>query len=446
MAFTSDFDSIQNAKHNKHHLVEKESEVMARAEKYNKGVSWRSRFLRSEKKRRKENDKPAVVLSEFDLLKRIGSGVDYSTERFYDWNMTLSNHMLSKEDEVLKVRSLKDLCAMKITDHHELITHELLKIGNWSIWEPVWRYIVRWRRDNFKTFQTFADTFHTNPGFTCHDDLKGIPSARRKTLLYNTAKDTKRHRVERLFSNIKLGNLITILSNSSFDNLTILEVSSGLQHLELLELTNLTNLTALKIAQKDELKDIVINSWCSALKSNKWTKLQILSLPRISESSVIKLQKQTRISRLLYIEINTGTSRFSTSKEWSSVDMTNWELVTDKAITEQPLALKLHGLLATSKVTNHSLVPSSSTIMLDLNIVDKEFVDYGGLVTQKEYDDLWNLGEVRGCYYGLLLRKVSKVDDMCKEMSKEVVKKVGTKRIKTGPKSKVISVNSFFDL
>ncbi|ODQ61251.1 hypothetical protein WICANDRAFT_77893 [Wickerhamomyces anomalus NRRL Y-366-8] len=412
---------------------------MARAERYNRGKSWRDKFLKSKKQKEKKKDNKPIFVTEDDLFKRIGSGNDYSTERFYDWNIMLSNHILDKEYEEPKMRSLKDLCAMQIAEHHDLINHELLKNGNWSIWAPVWKYIVRWRRDNFKTFQTFADAFHRSSEFACHGNVRSYPSSRFKTLLSNTAQDTKRHRVERLFSNIKLTNLISNLNNSWFPHLTVLEISKDLQDDELLELTNLTNLTALKITQTNGMKDTIVNSWCSALKSQKWTRLQVLCLPRVSESSLIKLQRQVMNSRLLYIEIETGSSRFNIDKEWPNLDRTHWELIKERSIIEQPLALKFQSLLLLQRIENRSLIPTSSTILLDFNILDKEFVDYGGLVSQTEYDSLWNMGEVKGCYLGLLLKKLPKFENTVK-------KATGVKRLKTNPKPKVTSLNSFFDL
>lgn len=415
---------------------------MVRSESYNRGRSWRDQYLKSKRKKEAKKDPKLVFKTEDDLFKRIGSADDYSTEAFYDWNIILSNYALNSNDEVPKMRSLKDLCAMKITKHHQLINHELLKTGNWSIWGPVWRYLVRWRRDNYKLFQTFADVFCKESSFACHDNLESYPMTRYRTILSSTSQDAKRHRVERLFSNVKLHHFITFVNGAKFENLAILEIVKDLQDHELIELTNLSNLTALKIVQRTELKDTIINSWCSAMKSQKWTKLQVLCLPRVSESSVGKLQRLASSSRLLYIEPSFESSRFDIRNQWRSLNLNEWDLISEKAIIEQPLGLKLQILLSLNNLKERSIVPSGSTILLDFNIVDIPFLRGSEFISQGEHDDLWNLGQVRSCSQGLLLKKELKPE--VKVISR--VGHTGVKRMKVNPKSKMASVNSFFDL
>lgn len=413
---------------------------MARSEKYNKGSSWRDQFLKFKRKKEKKKDLKPVFKTEDDLFKRIGSADnDYSTETYYEWHTTLSNYVLSSDDEAPRMRSLRELCAMRIAEHHELINHELLKTGNWSVWHPVWRYLVRWRRDNYKLFQTFVDTFASEAGFASHDALISNPITKYKTILSST-QDAKRHRVERFFSNIKLDHFTNFVNGAKFQNLAILEIVKDLQDQELIELTNLTSLTALKVVQSAELKDTIVNSWCSAIKSHKWTKLQVLCLPRVSESSVVKLQRLATSSRLLYIEISFESSRFDLRKQWKSIDLIHWDLISERSLIEQPLGMKLHVLLSLHKLEERSIVPSESTFLLDFNIVDTPLLGNQSFISQRDYDDLWNLGQVRSCSLGLLLKKEPKP-----QISDRTVPN-GVKRKKANPKSKMASVNSFFDL
>jgi len=230
--------------------------------------------------------------------------------------------------------------------------------------------------------------------------------------------------------------------------LVILEISKKLGDHQLIELTNLSNLTAFKLSHGYDLKDTIINSWCSALKSSKWTRLQVLSLPKISQQSLTKLQKLASSTRLLYLEFDTGSTRFDIRSRWPEVDLSHWEIVIDRSILEQPLALKLTVLLRLHKIRSHSLVPGPSTVLLDFNIVNREFVDYGDVVSKVEYDYLWNLGDVKGSYLGLLLKKVPKPIIGDYNSVKNGMTTIGTssKRVKSNPKPKVTSVNSFFDV
>ncbi|CCH41730.1 hypothetical protein BN7_1269 [Wickerhamomyces ciferrii] len=412
--------------------------------KPNRGKSWRNLYLAlKRKKEAKEKPKEPIFKTEDDLFKRIGSGSDYSTEYFYPWSTVHSNYMLDKEDEPLQMRSLKDICAIEIAQNHDMINQELLRSGNWSIWNLVWKYIIRWRRDNFKTFQIFADVFSGQKGFECHDELRSYPDSRYKTLVSSTLPNNKSHRIERLYGNLKFNGFIRTINHSRFDNLVVLEISKGLNDDDLLQLTNLSNLTALKIVQQDhQLPDTIINSWCSALKSSKWTKLQVLSIPEISQASMIKLQKHAYDTRLLYIEVATISSRFQPQRDWPDVDTVHWEVLKDRAITERSLGMKFQVLVQKYKIDQRSILPDQKTILLDFNIVDSEFESLDGISTQRDFDELWNLGEVQGNYTGFILKGIPIKPKIEKRQIEPKAKSV--KKFKGNPKK--TSLKSFFDL
>lgn len=378
---------------------------------------WRQQVDQDTKRRRsKENDdqnnktgwaKKNPFITTEEQYKKIGSSEVYndsSTEATYDWGSTISSAVLSSSFETSNLKSLKKLSAMKIAENERHLTVSILRTSGWNSWKDVWYYLSSWRRDSFLLFQMFATVFSQEEHFQCHPNVMNQMLPKRNVILKTTHPNSTNHRVERLFSNVRISTFVRSLNSFHFDNLVILEITKPMTYDDMVHLTNISNLTALKVGRINSIPDPVIARWCSSIKSGKWQKLQMLSLPLTSQASLIKLQQCAKDSNLLYLEVQSKTVS-NIERDWKEVDYQNWEMIKDQSLNRlSTWGMKVQSVLKKYKVPGgHSVQTTKNTIWLDFNIVNHTYIDKYKLV-ECEYEQLWKLGDISGYNEALVLK------------------------------------------
>lgn len=398
-----------------------------------RALQWKRKAWRNQFKSKSNDSKEVKHAREEIRLGKLGSSAQFNDlvlNSNYDWDLITFEDKYTEITRETKVLTLKDICAKEIAKNCNNLTDYLLKDGNWLQWKLVWFYITLLNLDSFKIFNLFATNFYKEASFNCHENINSCPTPKRDSILCSKMINSKNHRIEKLFDNLKLTSFINNLNFNAFENIIILEItSSNLNQNDLLELTNLKNLISLRIS-KIKPSDSTIHNWCSSMKSSKWKNLKILSIPEISKLSFIKLQKVTIFSKLFYIEL---LNSLDFKKEWPDLDYKNWEIINDISLNRFSWGLKT---LATIKKfdINETKELENRSIILDFNIINKAFNNDNSWI---ENNELWNFKNPIYKTQSLVLKKreIPKKDDVNNSNRKKKIKL-----------NKPTSVRSFFDL
>ncbi|ODV70580.1 uncharacterized protein CYBJADRAFT_187448 [Cyberlindnera jadinii NRRL Y-1542] len=416
---------------------------------------WRKQVDNDRKRKRSEKDdgkkdwKRNKFITVEEQFKAIGSSNMYndtSTEANYEWGSVISPVVLSSRDEQRTLKSLKTLSAMKIAENQNLLSSSMLKSSSWQVWKLVWEYISLWRRDSFQTFELFASNFSKEAQFMCHPFVTNQVLAKKDMILKSSLPNETRHRVERVFGNIRFSNFVTTMNSLTFDNMVMLEINKPMKYDELIHLTNLTNLMALKIGRLTTIPDLVLDRWCTCIKAGKWKNLQVLSLPLESQGALCKLQKIAASCKLLYIEV-TGKTIVNIQRDWKDLDLINWTVTNDRAMENLPWGIKAQTIMKKYKITNHTKLPSPSTILLDFHVVNHTYIGkFKDL--ESEYDQLWSLRGLTGFSQAIVLN-----DKAVPEITATAIRPgsvqhsgAGTKKPTIVKKLQVRNLKSFFNM
>ncbi|CDR40240.1 CYFA0S04e06678g1_1 [Cyberlindnera fabianii] len=403
------------------------------------------------KDRKKDQQKDTYSAPPEVLYKQIGSAglayVDKSTEASYNW--LTKTYPLPKGEQTKNMRSLKDICAMKVAERAHNLNSIHLQSVTWSVMRRVWHYICLYHQDSFIIFQLFASVFSKELTFQCHPTVASLPLPKKSVILKNTLPNSNNHRVERLFANVRISQFVHSLNSSPFSHLTILELSKPMTTDDLSYLTNITHLTALRVSRVSQLPDQVVSRWCSALKSGKWTKLKMLSMPLIEQGSFRKLQNVASWCTLTCLEVQTKTV-FNMQREWKDVDWDDWKLIDAEGREMEKLSwgMKAQAFIRKYNLPDSGVEMERDVIWLDFNVMNHVFADREYDTTEGQFDHMWKLGEVMSYTQTMVLtrRKDAKSESpptLSGSLNRKAVKKPALKRKKL---INIRDAKSFFDL
>lgn len=336
------------------------------------------------------------------------------------------------------IPSLKLICSRKIAENADSLESSYLDTASWMVWRQVWEEILLLRNDSPRVFNIFAGKFFLLDGFKCHtlslpldinvgsSNWEKVLKARNEGISSVIIPRTRNHRVENLFSNINVLEIIKFIHKLSYRPWVILDASLMTRKYdreEHLKLFSITDLVALDLSNSQIVDDhFLYNMSVSISKDGKLSKLTILKInncPNVTSNGIQYLlhlanDPDARCS-LSYIEsdVKISSSNFATklqnikSEQPNFIDGTRWfELGDDqesKPIKKFPLALKLHCLYKnySSRITKDptaSDFPQYTTnstdylflvrnnIVLDIMVHDKVF--------NSDEDDVQKLKEI----------------------------------------------------
>lgn len=336
------------------------------------------------------------------------------------------------------VPSLKLICSRKIAENADSLESSYLDTASWMVWRQVWEEILLLRNDSPRVFNIFAGKFFLLDGFKCHKlslplDVNGKSSkwekvlkARNEGISSVIIPRARNHRVENLFSNINVLEIVKFIHKLSYRPWVLLDVSLMTQKYgreDHLKLFSITDLVALDLSNSQIVDDLFLyNMSVSITKDGKLSKLTILKLnncPNVTSKGLQYLiclanDPDARCS-LSYIEsdVKISSPNFAAklqnikSEQPYFIDGTRWFVLEDdqesKTLKKLPLALKLHCLYKhySSKITKDptaSDFPQYTTnsmdylfrvknnIVLDIMVHDKIF--------NSDENDVENLKEI----------------------------------------------------
>lgn len=307
---------------------------------------------------------------------------DSSSSTTYPWTRLaplLDYNLIEVPRSRKGIPSLKLICSKKIAENADSLESSFLDTASWMVWRTVWEEILSLNNDSPRVFNLFAGKFFLLDGFKCHklslpldvnlgsSKWQKLLKARNEGISSVIIPRTGNHRIENLFSNINVLEIVKFIHRLSYRPWVLLDVSLMTQKYDRedhLKLFNITNLIALDLSNSQIVDDLFLyNMSVSISKDGKLSKLTILKInncPKVTSKGLQYLlclsnDADARCS-LSYIEsdVKISSSNFATklqnikSELPDFIDGTRWFVLDDdsesKSIRKLPLALKLHCL------------------------------------------------------------------------------------------------------
>lgn len=325
---------------------------------------------------------------------------------------SLNNLRLLDGQSLLKkgpVLSLKDICAESLAKNIECIDPANFDGLHWSILSMVWSKCLQMNKDSPRIFSIFASKFYKEKTFVSHSETRlnhEVAKIRQTTIADHRLLNSKKHRIEVVFLNVRIRDIISYVHKLECCSWVFLDLS-GFRATkdELLQVVNIQNLVCLDLSNS-LVDDSFLNSLTqSILREDKLSKLTIIRLVNCSKitadglRNLMKIQSNDNYS-LSYVELDIC---LYTNSSLTLHGLENWVNLPESKIYSFPLALKLHSLF---KIYRHSIITNSSSRDITINptylkwskdfvLLDLTYVDIP--LEQKNRDDALTHGwKLRG--------------------------------------------------
>ncbi|ODV80279.1 uncharacterized protein CANTADRAFT_5927 [Suhomyces tanzawaensis NRRL Y-17324] len=309
---------------------------------------------------------------------RIGSGVhnDFVTKSTYGWTTTLPlcEHNYETLPRNGTVPRLKRLCAETLAKNVEHLERDYLEFAPWTCWSLVWECVLRQGNDSFRAHQVFSSRFGRLGQFRAHwvarhqSSMGELTTLAPRTQLQCLRSEAIRalqppharnYRLENLFSNVLVADVVRRLNFSLERPLVVLDISAAANTIskdEYYLLLNIPGLVALDLSGSLVVDDSFLgNLATSILVDGKLAKLAVLRLKgcrNVSARAVhnLLLRCSDAFCSLKYIEseVPIPTTKHELSGKFY-VNGTKWQLVNKsepglQVLSRLPLGLKTHTL------------------------------------------------------------------------------------------------------
>lgn len=379
-----------------------------------------------------------------DLLK-IGQKSDFfndsSKSTSYAWTRLMPALDFDSPKSIFPnngVLSLKLICSQRIAMNSDSLEPSFLDTAPWEIWLQVWKNILYLHKDSIRVFNLFANKFSHIKQFRCHlsplstgvmksPEWEELVKIRNDALSSVMIPKSRNHRIENLFANINVLDVVKYIHRLSYNPWVLLDVSlmaKKYNREDYLKLFNINNLVALDLSNSQVVDDLFLyNMSTSIRKDGKLSKLTILKINNCPNATSKGLEYLVSISNdpdcncsLAYVEsdIKLYSSDFATNFQYVKeedtkyIKNTRWSILEEnpesRVIQNCPLALKLHCLYKdyssriikkrsnmTLALTTNSvsyLYQSRNKIIMDLMIHEDNFIS-----SENDFDKIlkaWN--------------------------------------------------------
>ena len=267
-------------------------------------------------------------------------------------------------------KSLRAKCAEVVGANADVIVPSYLEEGLWSCWSAVWLAILKNGADLPDLFRTFAQRFGDQFTFACHltsdTDMRIVHASLRD--LRDTALNaylipfSRKHRVENIFSNVSLKDLVTFVGGLQPASV-VLDCSKmpPLSAAGILTLCNIPTLKGLDLSGNRQIDDQLLYTIKTrlVLRESSLQFLIISGCPHVTNDGLFDLLESCGSSNLSYVESDirltslTGFEQlFSKTQNSTNAEVvtgTNWKLVQKEdqlqKVSKYKLGFKYHILL-----------------------------------------------------------------------------------------------------
>lgn len=276
------------------------------------------------------------------------------------------------------LRSLRHICAESIATQASKITSDLLKTLPWSIWKMVWTMILATNQDSIHVYTLFLSHFGHLPDFKSHK--AHIVDVRDETIAFTQIPRNRLHRIETLYSNVLISNMIHELA--MLKSYVILDMSHQpvVNKEDFFLIFNVSNLICVDLSNHD-IDDTFLQHLGSCISTS--TKLRQLMLIKIANTKVTPqgLSKffdaiLFQSCNLVYIQVDFEIKH----KHWKLMDPGRMKIV-----QTMPMGLSMNALKRAETTSGHSSQPNlfmSKNPILDLFITNQQYNPY-------DVEDIW---------------------------------------------------------
>ncbi|KAG5420359.1 hypothetical protein I9W82_002240 [Candida metapsilosis] len=347
-------------------------------------MKHRSRYTRSSKnlaRKRKRQDKfKEFVKKDHQSLEAKYATHGQSNLNFIDTQITTSSYPWDRvTPEQLRLsrkptkslKSLRHICAETIASQASKITSDLLRTLPWSIWKIVWTMILATNQDSIQVYILFLCHFGHLPDFKSHK--AHIMNVRDETVAFTQIAKNRLHRIETLFSNIAISDMVQeLLMSKSY---VILDISHQpvMNKEEYFSILNVPNLICLDLSNQD-INDTFLQLLGSCISTTtKLNQLVMIKLvnTKVTPQAVLKFLNAISLPscKLTYIEIDLEMKH----KCWKLMNPGQ-----TKIVQTMPMGLSLNGLQRSGTTSNGttSNVQVSKVPILDIFIAKEQYSQY----------------------------------------------------------------------
>ncbi|KAG7660980.1 uncharacterized protein J8A68_005500 [[Candida] subhashii] len=252
-----------------------------------------------------------------------------------------------------KIPTLKQLCAQELAANSHQIDSDYLDLAPWeSCWKLVWQFILIQGTDSIEVYTTFAEKFSTpsNQEFKSHTTIHqptNFQLLKAKTIDLFRIPNARNHRIENLFKNISISDIISHLSSRHrFNPLLVLDISlsTSLKPDDYFMLFNLPNLISINLSNHSMVDDNFLYNLSSSIRNQgKLNSLMIIKInncPRITRKGIQYLLDLSRDKPGCSLSCIETDILVSSINQGSYVSDTGW-LKLDKSTREAQLVNRL---------------------------------------------------------------------------------------------------------
>lgn len=302
----------------------------------------------------------------------------------YSWDrVTPSGLTQLKSSRAL--RSLRHLSAETIASQASKLSPELLATLPWSIWKIVWTMILATNTDSIQVYTLFLKNFGHLPDFKSHK--AHIVDVRDETIAFTQIPQNRLHRVESLFSNILISEMIHNLAElKSFVIWDMSQQQSKMPKEEYFLIFNIPNLICVDLSNHD-VDDVFLQHLGFCIGNS--TKLNQLRMIKLSNTKVTPTGAMKFLDAILF-----QSCKLSYIQLDFKLDHKHWQLMDSgrmRIVQTMPMGLSLNALtrLETRLGTtlSRSCSPNqlvSKTPILDIFIAKE-------LYNSHNMEEAWNL-------------------------------------------------------
>lgn len=296
------------------------------------------------------------------------------------------------ENTKCHMRLLKAICAESVARNVDSV-----EPGGWddvhhrAILE-VWNEVLRLNRDSPRVFATFARILYRLKDFLAHDfqvvQTDEVARIRSETVNYHVLINSKRHRIEILYQNVQMRDVLRYTRGLETCSWVLLDLrsfrASKDQMLQVINIQNLVCLDCSYTAVDDSFLHSLASSICREGKLSKLTVLRLVGCENITPvglNALMRMKDDFPSCSLCCIELDHNLASPGTSRVLES---RNWFLPPDGSIMSSiPMALKLqylfknHLLYILQEVSSKDLTTnplylewSKRFVVLDLSYVE----------------------------------------------------------------------------
>lgn len=313
--------------------------------------------------------------------------LDSTSESYY--NFTAVNP-LYEEAQIPRIKKgtvpkLSVLCAKIVAQNASELNSGIVSTLTWPCIKLLWTHILACNNDCMSVFMTFAFVMLNVQSFRCHlppREYNDTKLQRRQDYLNQCLiPHNKYHRIENLFSNIKIQDLVFYLNSLNFLNQVILDFSIrkvGSRE-DLLLLFKVKSLMGLNLSNNDLVDSSILDFLSLALNEGRLPHLKILKIvncTNLKEEDIKKFLcslKQMNLSMIICDKIQPEFHE-SLNTKGAQIPGTNWISNSDDWEHKRPLS-KFSLALVYHYLTRINILPEAvqQKVILDIMIHDRNY-------------------------------------------------------------------------